>query len=316
MNKIKYVIKLLKEEKNLRGYIIRMGLFFVLFAVIFKFHHIFTATFLHYSYSNYISFLEYLIYPFFILFSILRWEKIKEMKSYKNNMLQTIGFALLSVLCFMAPLKYVYLALTNIPHDFIYFGAVIPGYIFLFIAIFNFKFIKKFNSELFSIVYLFILFLALQVITEKFWVPLSGLILLSLNYILPLFSNSVSIDPSQLAVTMNDFSVTVGATCAGFYSLITFALLYVGSVLLLKQKNDIHNLKAAVALIIGLICAFILNIIRVATIVIIGALYSAELALELFHEYMSAVLLIALFMGYLYFVFPKIVKPKVNESLT
>jgi exosortase/archaeosortase family protein len=182
------------------------------------------------------------------------------------------------------------------------------GYIFLFTAIFNIRFVKEFSNDLFKIAYLFAIFLVIRVIIGKFWIYLSTIIFYALSIILPVLSNNVSTDPSLLKVSMENFTVTIGAPCSGIYSLMTFFFLFTISVILLAQKNKLDYLKTSIALITGLIIVFLLNILRVSIIIFIGAYYSADLAMELFHEYLSAIFLIALFIVYLYLIFPRILK--------
>jgi exosortase/archaeosortase family protein len=283
-----------------------------LYGVIFKYHPELTSKLYGYQTESFEPYFVYLFYPILILFTIVKWKDISSMKPYKNCFWQTTFFSLLAAVIFLFPLKELLIkySTTNdiIPHQFIYYFPLFLGFTSLFVGIFNTKFIKKFESELFLLIYTVCLYLIAQVLIEKFWVYFSNTILFALGYILPLFSKAVTIDPSELMVSMEGFSVNIGATCSGIYSLTTFAFLFVASVIMIQKKAKVDMLKTVIALIAGLVMIFVLNIIRIAIIIIIGAFYSPELAIELFHEYLSAVFLIGLFVIYLYFIFPKIIQ--------
>jgi hypothetical protein len=112
------------------------------------------------------------------------------------------------------------------------------AYSFLFVAIFNINFIKKFESELFLLIYIVLLYVIGEVLIEKFWFYFSSVILSALGYILPFISNTVKIDPSQLMVSMENFTVNVGATCSGIYSLVTFTFLFIASVMMIQNTSQ------------------------------------------------------------------------------
>lgn len=305
-NKIKKNLK----NKGVRVFFVRLALFFVLFIVIFKGLPDITKIIYRYRVDNYQPYFLYLMYPIVLLFVILRWNKIKDMRYYGNNLLQTLLFTILAASTFLLPLKNVFLAFPDIPHQFIYYFPLMIGFSFLFIAIFGLKFVKEFSSELFLVVYLFALYLVSQVLIEVYWMHFSKIILYALGFILPFISKSVSIVPAELLVKMENFNVNVGAPCSGIYSLVTFLFLFIASILFLKDKSRINVPRATIALVVGLILVFILNIIRIAIIIYVGAFYSEELAINLFHEYLSAIFLLGLFILYLYFVFPLIIKKK------
>lgn len=306
---MKDLITKIKENK---GYFVRLALFLTLYGVIFKYHPHLTEKLYGYQTESFQPYFIYLFYPILALFTIVKWKDISSMKPYKNCFWQTTFFLMLSAIIFLFPvkdlLKYSQ-TYDTIPHQFVYYFPLFLGYTSLFAAIFNFKFIKKFESELFLLIYVICLYLIAEVLIDKFWFYFSNTILFALGYILPLLSKTVTIDPSELMISMEGFTVNVGATCSGIYSLSTFAFLFVTSVMMIKKKSQVNTAKTVTAFIAGLAIIFVLNIVRIAIIVSVGAFYSPELAIELFHEYLSAVFLIGLFVCYLYFIFPKIILP-------
>jgi exosortase/archaeosortase family protein len=298
----------IKTNKSLRYFTLRLFIFALLYAVIFNFHPQLTQYLYMYHVDNYDPYLAYLIYPMLFLFAIIRWDTIKNMPSYKNGWWDTLMFSITAIFTFLAPLRGLMLTYSFLPNEFVYNIPLTIGFIFLFYAVFNIKFVHKFGDDLFKIVYTFIIFLIARVLIGKFWIYLSFSILNVLGVVLPWFSSNVSVDSSVLNVVFNNFNVNVGAPCSGVYSLVTFFLLFGVSVILLAQKNKLDYLKTSIALLAGLALVFIFNIIRVTIIILVGGLYSQELAINLFHEYLSAIFLIAIFILYLYLVFPKIIK--------
>ena len=297
-----------KTDKSTRWFTVRLVIFCVLYGVIFHFHPSITKTLFGYQIDNYDPYLVYLIYPMLVLFAIIRWDAIKEFGNYKNKWWDTLMFSIVALFTFLSPLRGIFIAYPKLPNEFVYHIPLFIGFIFLFYAIFNINFVHKFGNDLFKIVYTFIIFLIARVLIGKFWIYLSFIMLSVLGVVLPWFSANVHVDPSVLNVVFNDFNVNVGAPCSGVYSLVTFCLLFVVSVILLAQKNKIDYLKTGTALIAGLAIVFILNIVRVTIIILVGGLYSQEIAMNLFHEYLSAIFLIIIFVVYLYLVFPRIIK--------
>jgi len=297
-----------KNNKSLFWFVVRMVIFCLLYAVIFRYHSKFSMYYFHYQIQNQEPYFAFLIYPMLILFAIVRWEKIKTLGSYKNKIFQTIIFILLACGFFSIPLKDVFLSFPKFPQDFIYYFPMMAGYICLFAAVFGLRFVKTFSNELFRIVYVFALFLIARVLIGKFWIYLSYIILNVLGWVLPLFSKNVSVDSSVLNVVFNNFNVNIGAPCSGVYSLVTFFFLFIVTAIILAQKNKLDMIKTVIALASGLFLVFVLNIIRVTVIILVGGFYSQDLAINLFHEYLSAIFLILLFVVYLYFVFPRIIK--------
>lgn len=286
----------------------RMLIFAFLYALISNFHPYITQSMFFYRVDNNDPYLIYIVYAMLALFAIIRWDVVKKMPSYGNKWWDTLMFSIAAVFTFLAPIRGIMVSYPYLPDVFVYFIPLSIGFIFLFYAVFNINFVHKFGNDLFKIVYTFIIFLIARVLIGKFWIYLSFIILNVLGVVLPWFSNNVSVDPSMLNVVFNNFDVNVGAPCSGIYSLVTFILLFVVSVILLAQKNKLNYLKTGIALAAGVLIIFILNIIRVTIIILVGGLYSRDLAINLFHEYLSAIFLIFIFIIYLYLVFPRIIK--------
>lgn len=302
-------MKFLKNIKpNIRVFLIRTAIFFVLFIVIFQGLPEITNMIYGYSLESAQPYFALLVYPLFLIFSVIRWKKIKTLEHYKNKLIPTMIFILLAALAFLSPIKGILISFPEIPPPIVYYLPMLIGYSFLFVGIYGLKFVKTFSSELFLIVLIFVLYLISQLLIEMYWQIFSNIILFFLGFILPIFTKSLMIDPNQYLIVMENFHVLIGPPCSGIYSLTTFLFLFVAAVFMLKEKVKIHFWKTAAALLFGLLLIFLLNILRIVIIIYVGAFHSPELAIELFHEYLSSIFFIALFVAYLYFVFPRIVK--------
>jgi exosortase/archaeosortase family protein len=248
------------------------------------------------------------------VFAILRWKEIKNMPSYKNNLLQTLGFLVLGFVFVLIPVRHFIEKFPENSYFLFYYPPIIIGLILIFTGVFNIKFVKRFSSELMVVPYMFFAYAMIQVIINSWWMHFVDGIIYILGLILPLITKSVFVDPGEALVVMEGFYAKIGPPCSGIYSLVSFLFLYLASMYMLAKKHKINWMKSAAALLAGLAFVFILNIFRIIILIAVGAYYSKELAYNLFHEYLSAIFLIGLFVMYLYFVFPRIIKPQEEKN--
>lgn len=302
-------MQILRKNNGLRNFVIRLIVFFTLYTLISVFHadilfrvHLTTV-------STAQPWLLFLIYPILIFFVYLRWDKLKKISNYKNSIIQTIIFGGIALALILTDTIYV-IRVFGFNEILAYYLPLLLGQMFLFLSIFNIKFIRTFSSESVVIGLALGSYLTINILVENYWWFFSDTIMVALKWVIPLFSETAVVNPETYYITVNGFSVIVGPPCAGIYSLVTFALLFLLSLFFLSRTKKIKYFSAAISLILGLISVFILNIIRVAIILLVGGFYSQELAINLFHEYLSAIFLIGIFSIYLYFVIPKIIKNK------
>jgi len=312
----------IKREDGAKFFVLRLLIFMLFYSGISFFYSSITTTMHGYEFANNDAYFTYLLFPLFIIFIYLRWKDIKSFRHYGNSIWQTIVFLLLFTAVLFVPvtkiLEYIKFDPTTaegtisqakslIPF-LIYYTQIIFAYIFLFLGIFNFKFVKKFKAEVLILLLVLLLYMFTQVMVEFFWSHFSYLITYALAHILPLFTDLTYTDMETFNIRIKSFNVFIGPPCAGIYSISTFIFLYLTTLALLGKYRNIDPFKALMALLVGVIAVFGLNIVRVAIIVLVGGFYSEKIALELFHEYLSAIFLISIFILYLYFIIPRVLE--------
>ncbi len=260
------------------------------------------------------KYITLLVFPFLLIFTAIRWSAIQQPILFKRNIVALLMSSLFAVLIFFIPLNKV---LGN-HHEL---TAVICFIIFyllncaLFIAIFGLRFVNLFIAELVLMSTTYVVYLFFGALLLYYWRYFSFLIIKILALVFPLISPEISFDVARYNVTFNSLNVNIGPVCAGFYSLVSFTLLFAVTLLLVKKYRKIRYVQAVGAWITGLAILFILNILRIIIIVIIGGWWSAPVALNFFHEYVSAIFLILLFLLYVYYVLPRITQPALKEHV-
>lgn len=176
--------------------------------------------------------------------------------------------------------------------------------LFLFGPRFLVKFVNAFKKE---ISLLFGIGVMLYFVTGwvwDLWPYLSGTVLQAVAAIFSLFFQTHVSPPDILIV--QTFRVRVGEECSGLESLFMFSALYA---LIGYFESKSLNLKkfilAYIPLAIGL---YIVNIFRVFLLILIGVLWSQDLAIHLFHTYLGMVLFIIYFFLFLKFVYHRLKK--------
>lgn len=284
-------------------------LFFLSIYTLLVFFHARLLSFLYqdeYEIFNQHSFL--LLYPLFLIFSYLKWSRIRDFRWETGRKRELLLFLLLSVLFLLVPPQK--LVKLNVDPSVASLAPFYMGVAFLIASVFGRKFVKKFGAEFLMMSYLLFAYIISKIFINYSWNYLVFGILSVFSWVFPLISDNYLIELDRYNVRLEDFSVYVGPTCAGIYSLVTFALLFIASAILLNRKSAEFNYKKAFFYFVtGLLGVYLLNILRVFIIVLVGAYISETLAIDLFHEYLGAIFLIGLFLIYLYFVIPKLSVP-------
>ncbi len=305
-----------KIPRNAYGFCIRMVLFLIIYSVsIWKYIDINNTLYDGGVFAN-VPYIDFLIFPCVGLFLLARWSEIKEMERYRNGIFQTLIFLSLAVGAYLVPASFLVMnQYVNNMLFSIYVPLLLSQMFFLF-AIFNFRFIKKFSRDFALFTSIILIMLLATYTIEHYWKVLSGSIMGALHYILPLIDSSVKIVVKSYSITMKNFKVNIGATCSGVYSIVAFSLLFITALYFASIKHRINRWLALIALLSGMVAVFILNIIRIVVIILVGAYYSPKLAIQFFHEYLSAMFLLGLFFLYLKYIIPKIVTKDRTPSST
>lgn len=137
----------------------------------------------------------------------------------------------------------------------------------------------------------------------KLWPYLSNMILQIMYSLFSLTTSPVvSIPPRTLFV--KNFAVEIGEACSGIESIYMLMTLY--SLILFFDWQQLDKKKALLVIIPLFIGAFIVNIIRVYTLILTGLIFSPQIMYELFHTYLGLIFFLSYFVAFLYFVYPKL----------
>lgn len=297
--------KLLNIPKNTHGFVIRMMLFLSIYSINIWAYIKTNNTIYDVKIETSVPYLTYLIFPCIGLFLLARWREIKEMTKYANDVVETIFFSLLAATIYFTPVTLIHDILGTENWFISIHAPFLTSQLLIFIAIFNVGFIKRFQKDLMvCLISIGIMFFATYFI-EYQWEVFSGIIMGILRYILPTINETAIVNLNSKIISMNNFTVNIGAPCAGIYSIVAFMLLFITTLYFESISHRIDKWRALAVLLSGMVAVFILNTIRITIIILIGAYYSPELAINLFHEYLGAIFLLGLFFIYLKYIIPK-----------
>ncbi len=251
---------------------------------------------------------ELLIYALVMLFAYIMRHHFVEFKEYrhKKDRLFSAIFVALSIGVLAVPMSI--FQKWNITQIFYYFGPLYLSYIFLYLAIFGKNFVMAFESEHILMSVIIYIYLWFSLTSMAIWKVFAYFTLQALTLFFSLFTNAAKINTETFDVVIGQFNVHIGAPCAGVYSLLLFIMFYVLSVYLNRKKNLSYK-RSAIIFVIGFAILFILNVIRIAVILMVGAYYSQDLAINIFHEYLGAVLFILFMYLFLWRAMPLMLTP-------
>ncbi len=138
---------------------------------------------------------------------------------------------------------------------------------------------------------------AISVIEAMYFSAIAPFIIRLLSKILLLFSWNVYANQQYGIISIDGFRVIIGPACAGFGYLLLFLLFFTYMVFMLGTKKKISSLRSFLALFLGLLCVFFLNILRIVTLMLVG-IKSPDFALTLFHSIIGSVYFLLFFWMY------------------
>lgn len=304
---IKYIKNLNKGEKSFYK---RLLIFLVTSLLLTYFYIDIKEVLQHVQIEFNDSYLQYVFYFILVCIIFLKKEKLSKLKAYKNSVFFTLLFLILAILAVYIPPSFLTHYL-NFPIAQSYITTLALAQIFLFLAIFDFNFIrKKFAEESLLILLISLIFIGFAFTIQYFWGYFFWPLETTLNWLLPMFDPAAEMtaEANGFSVIFKKFHVNVGPPCSGIYSIIAFSILFFTALYFANQKNNLDLKKGLLAYSIALIILYILNIVRIIIIIMVGAYISQKLAIDLFHEYLSAIFLMTLFVIYLNKIFPKLIK--------
>lgn len=263
------IIKEIFQKLYHYNFPIRLGIFLVITVIFKDLHTQFTITQFHgiHVFTN-DEFIKLAPTTIILFTSWLYRKKLFQFIAYKKPLLQETFFLLLSLYFLFFPFEKFYYS-TNLDIGYLK-DSLIQGVslFFLFLTIFGWKFFTTFKKQIFFTLLLIIPFSLSNTFIEIIW-------------------------PQNFILSLNHFSVDVGPPCSGINSILIFLALHTAYLINLSNAGKSPNVKKiAISYLIGLISIFLLNILRIALIVLIGAYVSPTFAIGLFHSYIGSILIL------------------------
>ncbi len=128
----------------------------------------------------------------------------------------------------------------------------------------------------------------------KLWPIFSSGVLKAVTFLLSLTFVTRVTPPYTLHV--QKFGIEVAQACSGLDSLFMFTVLYL--MLWVSEWRQVNFLKAVGAFLPLAFGLYLINIFRVYLLVVIGVLWSPEVAIKLFHTYAGMILFIVYFLAF------------------
>lgn len=249
---------------------------------------------------NYFSFSSYS----FVLFTVIVFlrKEVFMKKHISDSLIKKIIFGFLTYMSFLLYFTFKYrMPFTDLNYAFnitASFFTYILGVIFLAFLIFGSSFLTKNFKELFSILSLLSLYYVLTNLLWDKWQFFSSIIGKSVFWVLSFLITDLNLylETDGPLIQAKNFLVSIGAPCSGIDSISLFLGIFL--ILILYEHQNLNRWKVAVVFSVGIILISILNIIRVASIILLGII-APNFALGIFHSQIGALLFILFILFFL-----------------
>jgi exosortase len=239
-------------------------------------------------------------------FILLYRKRLTEFQKFKHHLRDTlmlvvsimtlVGFYIIEIYSSQIPLTLINIILVHVLGISIFFFLALGIYGVIFVK----HFLKRFKKELLYFIIFGIIVYSLMNAVWSLWPYLSMGVMKAVTFLLNILGINVLVVNSN-TIGVNGFTVQIAEACSGIYSIFIFSALYLFIVFL--DWNKINKKKAAIVFIPAVLGAFAFNIIRVFTLLLVGAYISRNLALGLYHSYSGMIFFLIyflLFWGLLY----------------
>ena len=177
------------------------------------------------------------------------------------------------------------------------------GVVCLALVIYSPAFFRQtyFSLFVFSIIASF--FYIITTILWQAWYYMSLGVAKVVVFVFSLFTSQTSLQVTAVdpVVTLQNFTVIIGPPCSGIESLSMFFGLWL--LLFVYEQDRLQVGRSVVVLFVGLVGAYVLNIFRVALILMMGT-KNPDFAVGLFHSQVGWVLFSVFILVLLYFLYP------------
>lgn len=291
----------MKLEKGFRQFLLKTGLFVVLFIAF----SLLIGTKLYAN--NLLTGWEIGIYGrvgYIILFSIagfilLYRERLLKLENFKYKLRDVIFLLTSFILLGLFYLFEVYANRFQIDLINILIVHLIGISIFIFLGLgiygldFVKSFVKRFKRELLYFLGFGIVTGALMNLVWDSWPYLSLAVTEMVYRLLGLFHNTSLLLIPPRTLIFGGFAAEIAEACSGVYSIFLFTALYLFIIFLDWKK--LNKKKAWLLFIPAVIGAFLTNVFRVWLLFVVGAFISPEIALGLYHSYAGMIFFLIYF---------------------
>lgn len=295
MKHIQLLVQKVKPEYIKRKQVLlRTGLFFLFLAAYRYLRGVYTESMYGYAMSGGDSINRYAPYIIIAAYVLLHWKKLINATVGKEKMVHRYYFFLGAGILFLVPASWFanHASLLYLTEMFI----ELTVSALLFFGIFGIQFYRTFRQEIQVAAIMSALLQISAVLVDQYWHIFSKITMFTLHALLPLLRKPFLIESDKYLVTVSDFVVSIGPACAGLGFLTGYIVLFVFALsLILQQGKKVNIYKTIVVFLVGLLCMFLLNSLRVFLILAVGVYYSEEFAMTLFHNGIGAVLFLLFF---------------------
>lgn len=252
------------------------------------------------------GFMQYSIFGLAFLFLWIYWKQLKEVSFKKHGTLSKIIFFSFAMICLFFPIRN-YETINSVRLILMEYAIQGCGNLFLFFSFFGFTLLKKMKLQIATFIVITMFLSIAPILITEYWRYSSLITMVGLRWLLELFRVPFTMETVGFIVTIKDFKTSIGAPCAGIHSLIAFSALYLFGVLLTYDRTkNVSLAKVGFFFILGLASVYLLNSFRVMLILLVGAYYDAEFAINTFHNNIGAILFLIFFIFYSTFAYKHI----------
>ncbi len=179
------------------------------------------------------------------------------------------------------------------------------GLLFLLAALFGLELFKQLWKDMAMAASALIFYtgITLFVDTTRFHVLTARLTKMILSPFFNVIMDEIQFQPFM---SVDGFAVIIGPSCSGVFSMVLFTALF--SFVYWLDRDRINGRRAVKLYIIGVLGAYLINLLRVVVLLIIGAKWSPELAVGLFHTNAGWILFATYSFIYWWIAYPHLVK--------
>jgi exosortase/archaeosortase family protein len=254
---------------------------------------------------------------FIVLLFVLIFKKLSELRPIKKIDYREFSLFfvvhLISLFSFYKINKHIIENLTAVSNHCIAYSAlwwflgfmIVISLLFAFFGTYCiFYFIKKFKKQ--TLLSILITIIAssqmrggiLRELSRAPWNYLYFIIIRLVHLLLSLFFDGAFYKYEKVAVGIPSISVMIGSSCSGIEGIGLFIVLF--TILIFIEHKNINKKRVFILYPIGIFGAFIMNILRIFSIIVVGTFTSQEFAVGVFHSNIGWILFTTYFLIFVY----------------